>query len=374
MGALADFLVTKKRAGDIRSLSQELRPLYSELPKAKAAKIERMLIETTGKIPDSQSIQIEMCLGCIEWCKGDKRTFLRQRVETRLAGLYLQQSKFTDALDLITRLLIEVKKLDDKLLLVEIFLIGCRTHYSLKNLPKSKADLTAAKTNANAIHCPQLLQAEIDIWSGVIALREKDYRTAYSYFYESFEAFNAGEKSEDKAKRSMKYMLLAKIMIGRPQDIGAILSSKHGLKYTGKGIDAMAAVGAAHEKRDLKIFETVLQKHKSELHDDPIVEQNLTDLNDTLLESNVLRILEPFSKVEVDHVAELIELPLARTQGKLREMILDGKLDGKLDQGNGVLIVFEKEEIRSTYDNALKTIKNTSDVLDTLYGMAKQVA
>merc|ERR1712203_844177 len=159
-------------------------------------------------------------------------------------------------------------------------------------------------------------------------------------------------------------------MIGRPKETGAIMASKHGLKYTGPAIDAMAAVAKAHEDRCLKKFEAVLEQYKAQLAEDPIIEYNLSDLNETLLEQNVLRILEPFSRVEVAHVAELIELPVQRTQDKLREMILDEKLNGTLDQGIGVLIVFEKENIRSTYDNALKTIKNTSDVLDTLYGMA----
>merc|ERR1712203_83282 len=113
---------------------------------------------------------------------------------------------------------------------------------------------------------------------------------------------------------------------------------------------------------------------KSHIDLDPIIHHHLDDLNETLLEQNILRILEPFSRVEIAHVAELIELPLQRTQQKLSEMILDRKLAGTLDQGIGVLIVFDKEEVRSTYDNALKTIKNTSEVLDTLYGMAKQVA
>merc|ERR1712178_661758 len=110
-----------------------------------------------------------------------------------------------------------VKRLDDKLLLVEIFLIECRTHYAVQNVPKSKAALTAAKTNANAIHCPPLLQADIDSWSGILAAREKDFRTAYSYFYEAFEAFNSADK-ENEAKDSMKFMVLTKIMMGRPQE------------------------------------------------------------------------------------------------------------------------------------------------------------
>merc|ERR1712227_794923 len=114
-------------------------------------------------------------------------------------------------------------------------------------------------------------------------------------------------------------------------------------------------------------------EYSAELSGDPIISYHLSDLNETLLEQNILRILKPFSRVEITHVAELIELPLQRTQAKLSEMILDQKLNGTLDQGVGVLIVFDQEQVRSTYDNALKTIKNTSEVLDTLYGMAKQV-
>jgi len=171
----------------------------------------------------------------------------------------------------------------------------------------------------------------------------------------------------------MKYMMLAKIMSNRPKDTSSIISSKSGLKYTGAEIEAMTAVAKAHEDRSLKKFEKVLEQHKAFLAEDPIILYHLSDLNETLLEQNIVRILEPFSRVEIAHVAELIELPLQRTQSKLREMILDQKLNGTLDQGIGVLIVFEQEEVKSTYDNALKTIKNTSEVLDTLYGMAKQV-
>lgn len=371
--ALCAFYVSKKQATEITNLWKELRPMFTELPKAKTAKIVRALLDHLAKIPESKTLQVDMCKEIIDWCKGDKRTFLRQRVETKLAALLLAEQKYTEAIELLTKLLAEVKKLDDKLLLVEIHLIECQTFYALQNLPKSKAALTASKTNANAIHCPPLRQADIDLWSGIIAAREKDFRTAFSYFYEAFEANNTADMEAD-AKFALKMMLLAKIMFKRPQDTKAIMSSKSALKYAGPDVDAMAAVANAFEERTLKKFEAVLESYKAQLGNDPIVSFHLTDLNESLLEQNILRILEPFSKVEISHVAELIELPLERTQAKLREMILDQKLNATLDQGVGVLIVFDKEEIRGTYDSALKTIKNTSEVLDTLYGIAKQLA
>jgi len=371
--ALGEVMVKKNQAKELLQLAQDLRPIFEDFPKAKTAKIVRSLIDLLARIDGTRAQQIEMCTSFIDWCKEGKRNFLRQRIETRLAALLLEDSKYDDALKLLAKLLSEVKKLDDKLLLVEIFLIECRTHYAIKNVPKSKAALTACKTNANAIHCPPLLQADIDQWSGIISAREKDFRTSYSYFYEAFEAFNAADKSA-KAKDNMKFMLLSKIMIGRPQETKAITLSKSGMKYVGPQIDAMMAVAKAHEERDLKKFEAVLAEYKAQLELDPIVNFHLTDLNETLLEQNILRILEPFSRVEIEHVAELMDMPHPRILQKLREMILDGQLNGTLDQGIGVLVVFEPEKIRSTYDNALTTIKNTSEVLDTLYGMAKKVS
>jgi len=370
---LGEFFVKQKRGNDLSDLAKELRPMLADLPKAKTAKIVKNLIDLLAKTPDSLYLQIDMCKDCIEWCNKEKRTFLRQRVECRLAGLYEQDQKYFSALEMLDRLLLEVKKLDDKLLLVDIHMLETRTHHSVKNLPKSKAALTAAKTNANAIHCPPMMQAEIDLWSGIIAAREKDYRTSFSYFYEAFEAYNSSDSFE-KAKTALKYQLLSKIMQTRPQECGPIMNSKSGLKYASPEIDAMAAIANALTDRNLKKFELVRETFKKQIDDDPVVAHHLTDLNETLLEQNILRILEPFSRVEISHVADLMELNVVRTQAKLSEMILDGKLSSTLDQGIGVLIVFDQEEVSSTYDNSLKTIKNTSEVLDTLYGMAKQIA
>lgn len=42
-----------------------------------------------------------------------------------------------------------------------------------------------------------------------------------------------------------------------------------------------------------------LTEYKAELRDDPIISTHLTTLYDTLLEQNLIRVIEPFSRVQV---------------------------------------------------------------------------
>ncbi|KAB1208262.1 hypothetical protein CJ030_MR7G027325 [Morella rubra] len=362
---LSDLLRQENRAEDLRNLLTQVRPFFNLIPKAKTAKIVRGIIDAVAKVPGTSDLQITLCREMVQWTRAEKRTFLRQRVEARLAALLMEEKEYSEALNLLSSLIKEVRRLDDKLLLVDIDLLESKLHFSLRNLPKAKASLTAARTAANAIYVPPAQQGTIDLQSGILHAEEKDYKTGYSYFFEAFEAFNALE--DPRAVFSLKYMLLCKIMVNQADDVAGIISSKAGLQYVGPELDAMKAVADAYSKRSLKLFETALRDFRAQLEEDPIVHRHLSSLYDTLLEQNLCRLIEPFSRVEIAHIADLIELPVDHVEKKLSQMILDKKFAGTLDQGAGCLIIFDDPKTDAIYPATLETISNVGKVVDSLY-------
>lgn len=365
---LAALLVRNENASKVSGLLKSLHSFFATIAKAKTAKIVRGLLDAVSKAEDAAELQFELCQETIKWCREEKRTFLRQRVEGRLSVLYLSHARYTEALVVVNGLLREVKRLDDKAHLLEIQLLESRIHHALRNIPKARAALTSARTTANAIYVPLSLQAEIDMQAGIIAAEEKDYKTAFSYFYEGFEGFVSLEDS--RAVSNLKYMLLCKIMTGNAQDAPAIVNGNVALKFSGRQVDAMLAVAKAHSERSLESFELTLKDFKTELADDPIVHAHLTYLYDTLKEQNLLRLTEPFSRVEIKHVAELINLQLEDVESKLSQMILDKKLNGILDQGAGCLIVYGEQPLSKTYQASLDTLKNMDNVVHSLFDKA----
>jgi 26S proteasome regulatory subunit N6 len=270
----------------------------------------------------------------------------------------MQKQAYYDALTLINSLLKELKRLDDKLVLVEVQLLESRVYHALGNVPKGRAALTSARTSAASVYCPPLLQAGLDMQSGQLHAEDSDFHTAFSYFIEDEPA---------RATSALQYMLLCKIMLNLKDDVDQLMTSKHALKYAGKNLDAMKAVARAHSNRSLEEYEQALHNYRYELGSDRFIASHLRRLYDSMLEQNLIKVIEPFSRVEISHVAQMVGLDVQQVERKLSQMILDRVIVGVLDQGAGVLIIYEESERDKGYDAALDTIEKLSNVVDVLY-------
>lgn len=278
----------------------------------------------------------------------------------------MAKQSYYDALTLINGLLRELKRLDDKLVLVEVQLLESRVYHALGNIPKARAALTSARTSAASVYTPPLLQANLDMQAGMLHAEDKDFTTAFSYFIEALDGYSQLDESA-KATAALQYMLLCKVMLNQVEDVNQLMTSKQATKYASKSLEAMKAIARAHSNRSLDEYETVLGSYQRELGSDTFIRGHLRRLYDAMLEQNLIKVIEPFSRVEIDHVAKMVKLSPEQVEDKLSQMILDKVIIGVLDQGAGCLIIFDETHRDAAYDSALSTIGKLSNVVDVLY-------
>ena len=101
--ALADLYAQRGSSDKLTRLLEDLRPLFAVVPKAKTAKIVRAIIDAVSRIPGTTDLQLKLCREQAAWAREEKRTFLRQRIETRLASLLFATKDYPGALALIGR-------------------------------------------------------------------------------------------------------------------------------------------------------------------------------------------------------------------------------------------------------------------------------
>jgi 26S proteasome regulatory subunit N6 len=376
--ALLSVYVGLGDEGRFQALLGRLRPYFAAVPKARTAKLVRLIIQDLRRVPGTQCLQVALCREWIEWAISEDRTVIRQRLETELSEILLEQQRYADALAILHRLTGELRKVDHKSQLIEVHLIESRTYRGLGDFNRAKAALTAARTNAAAVYTAPTLQGQLDLESGILFTEESDFRTASSYFSEAFDAFaNANDR---RAVDALKYGLLTDILDGRPHETAAKAAAAAMVlaKFAGdKGIaevDAVLEMARASEAKSLHRLNEVLESRRAELEADPVVVSNVRSLIDTLEESHLLRIVKPFSAVQLSRIAEMISLPVERVESRLVQMILDQKLKASINQSGGILNIFEDEAESELLTESINLLQSLDGVVDALYTRCKLIS
>lgn len=81
---LARIHTESKQFGEVLTLLKSNGDYFATIPKARTAKTVRNILNIVASVPDSLDMQITLCKDVVEWCKLEKRTFLRQRIEAKV--------------------------------------------------------------------------------------------------------------------------------------------------------------------------------------------------------------------------------------------------------------------------------------------------
>lgn len=318
---------------------------------------------------------VSLIKSIIEYCEKSNNISMKNKLNIKLSEVYLINEDYKTGLDVINKTLVDLKRYEDNLGLIEIQLIESKIHHKSKGIIKAKSALTTVKTLCTKVYIEPLLQAKIDMHSGVLSAHEKDFGLSYSYFYESFDVYNLPQvKKPEEALRALQYMVITKIMANKLEEINGIIYAKNQFKYYGKEVEALREVEKCVREKNIRRLGEVVMQHKDVLLNDFFIKYHLTNLHDDLLEKNLKKIIEPYSVVEINFITESIGISNNEILNKLSQMILDKKINGILDQGRGSLIIYEDSVTNQYMEKSLKCYKNLDKVVDSLFSKAKSTS
>ena len=89
---LAGIFVQLSLFEELIDLTKLILPSYIELPKSKVGKIIRTLFDMAIRFPGKGRVAplIELSNHVIDWCEKESRSFLRMKIENKLAELYFK--------------------------------------------------------------------------------------------------------------------------------------------------------------------------------------------------------------------------------------------------------------------------------------------
>ena len=329
-------------------------------------KLTDKLISKLKKKKELMNDIIKVCEEITKFCDETNNISMRSKIQTRLAEVYFIHEHYAKALEICNKVIFDLKRYEDNLGLIQLLLLESKIYYATNGISKSKAALTSVKTLLTKVYVEPKLQANIDTHAGILAAYEKDFNLAYSYFFEAFDVYNIpSQKRKNKGLRVFQYMILSKIVGGHIEEVNNVVLSKQGKDYYGKEVEALRSIEEAVKEKSIRLLKENIEKN-NEYFQDPIIKYHINNLKNDLLEKNLIKIIKPYSVVEIDFVAKSIGLSYQDVLNKLRQMILDKKINGILDQGKGSLIIYDLEESNPYLDKSIETFKNLEKVVEAL--------
>jgi 26S proteasome regulatory subunit N6 len=329
-------------------------------------KLTDKLISKLKKRKDLLNDIVNICQEITKFCDETNNISMRSKIQIRLAEIYFINENYSKALEICNKVIYDLKRYEDNLGLIQLLLLESKIYYATNGISKAKASLTSVKTLVTKVYVEPKLQANIDLHAGILAAYEKDFNLAYSYFFEAFDVFNIPtQKKRNKGLRVFQYMILCKIVGGHLDEVNNVILSKQGKDYYGPEVEALRSIEIAMKEKSIKLLKENFEKNK-QYFQDKVIQYHLNNVRTDLLEKNLIKIIKPYSVVEIDFVAKCIGLSYDEVNNKLRQMILDKKINGILDQGKGSLIIYEIDSANPYLEQSIKTFKNLEKIVEAL--------
>lgn len=219
--------------------------------------------------------------------------------------------------------------------LMEIYALQIQLYSRMKDHKKLRDVYTKAMQIRGGIPHPRTL-ALIQELGGKMHMASREYESANTAFFQAFKSYD--EAGDSARLRCLKYLVIASML--HASSINPFDSQEVRPYKSDPEIVAVTNLVDAFHCNDIHKFERILNKNEGHLMDDEFIREYLADLLRTIRMQVLLEVLRPYKRISIEAVARKLNgIPLSDVENLLVTAILDGKLDARIDQVNGVLVM-----------------------------------
>ncbi|KAJ5118868.1 uncharacterized protein N7443_007798 [Penicillium atrosanguineum] len=243
--------------------------------------------------------------------------------------------------------------------LLELYALEIQMYAETKNNKRLKALYQRALRVRSAVPHPKIMGI-IRECGGKMHMSEENWEEAQSDFFESFR--NYDEAGSMQRIQVLKYLVLTTMLM--KSDINPFDSQETKPYKNDPRISAMTDLVDAFQRDDIHAYEAVLSKHPDVLAD-PFIAENIDEVSRNMRTKAVLKLIAPYTRFSLQFISKHIKISVHEVLDILSYLILDKKLNAKIDQENGTVEVASSSDVER-----LRALEEWSSSLHSLWQTA----
>jgi len=130
----------------------------------------------------------------------------------------------------------------------------------------------------------------------------------------------------------LKYLVLANMLTG--SEVNPFDSQETKPYKADPQIKAMTDLVDAYQRREVHTAEKIIRDNRSTIMDDSFIRSHIGDLLRSLRTQYLIDLIKPYTRLELTFLAKQLNVDANEVEELLIDLILEGKIDGKIDQVN----------------------------------------
>jgi COP9 signalosome complex subunit 2 len=216
---------------------------------------------------------------------------------------------------------------------LEAYALEIQMYAEMKNNKRLKTLYQKALTVRSAVPHPKV-QGVIRECGGKMHMSEENWKEAQSDFFESFK--NYDEAGSMQRIQVLKYLVLTTMLM--KSTINPFDSQETKPYKSDPRISAMTNLVEAYQQDDIHRYEAIL-KDNQDLLADQFIAENIDEVSRNMRTKAVLKLISPYTRFTLQFISKHIKIPVTEVQDILGLLIVDKKLNAKIDQESGTVEV-----------------------------------